>query len=57
MGIVDARATTTELHCQAAGRLQMVSPVDGVNPLVKRLGVYSGKTADHQQHAIGQARP
>lgn len=57
MGIVDARAATTELHCQTAGRLQMVGPVDCVNPLVKRLGIYRGETADHQQHAVGQARP
>jgi len=57
MGVVDARATPTELHRQAAGGQEMLMPVNRMYTLVEFFGVAQWEARHHQQHTVGQTRP
>jgi hypothetical protein len=57
VGVVDARAMAAELHRQGAVGRQVVGPVDRVHAVVEVFGVLHREALEHQQHAVGQARP
>ena len=57
MRVVDAGTMATELDGQTARRLQMITPVHGLNTLIQLLGAAHGEARQHQQHAVSQTRP
>ncbi|MCY1292059.1 hypothetical protein D9M70_412710 [compost metagenome] len=57
VGVVDAGAMAAELHGEAAIGRQMLGPVDGQHVVVELVGIGHAEALEHQQHAVGQARP
>ena len=57
VGVVDPRAVAAELYREGTVGDHVVSPLDVQHAVVKILGVFHRETLEHQQHAVGQARP
>ncbi len=57
MGVVDARTMTTEFHRNGAVGFEMILPLDIQYAVVQVFGILHREALEHQQHAVGQARP
>ncbi|MNO56270.1 hypothetical protein D3C76_467820 [compost metagenome] len=57
VGVVDTRAMAAEFDGQGAVIEHVVLPLDVQHAVVQVFGVLHLETLEHQQHAVGQARP